>query len=123
MCLKNEGSGADVRQAPGADFDAFQATNAARIDAVVQRLGARRFTSLHWDLVDELKGVLGAQAANASSDDAGEQEDAIAEAEGWVTDNVSQGGVESTVAMALWLRGLDAGPLLFGVTDVAATTC
>lgn len=56
-----------------------------------------------------MKGFLSSAAANDSSDDESDQEDALSTAESWVTDNCSSGGVEEDVAMAFWLRGMADG--------------
>jgi len=49
------------------------------------------------------------QAPVGQSDDESEQEDAIEAAEEWVSNTCSGGGVQSDVAMALWLSGMAQG--------------
>lgn len=100
-------------------FLAFKATNAVLIESLTVpfRETSQSITvdDFHFDLISDLKGCLGSQCANECSDDGedesdDEQEAAISEAEEWVTDNVSNaGGMEDTVALCLWLKGLKAG--------------
>ncbi|RQR65658.1 hypothetical protein DIE18_04200 [Burkholderia sp. Bp9125] len=51
---------------------------------------------------------LGSRAANSCTDDADAQEEAISEAESWVTDNVSADTV-SRLAAVLWVMGVYGG--------------
>lgn len=62
-----------------------------------------------FEQLDELKGVLAADAANAASDDRKAQEAAIEEAEAWVTDTVSGQGYSTDIAITLYLDGIEAG--------------
>jgi hypothetical protein len=89
-------------------YEQFKENNSDKIEALVLQLGEID-EETHWDLIEEMKGVLGAAAANESTDDEGDQEDALSSAESWVTENCSGGGVAEDVAMALWLRGLTYG--------------
>lgn len=56
-----------------------------------------------WDVVDSAKGNLGGAAANASTDDAVDQEAAIANAEAWVADRISNGSLADIVAASIAL--------------------
>lgn len=56
-----------------------------------------------WDVVDNAKGNLAAAAANAATDDPAAQESAIAGAEAWVADHVSNGSLEDLVAASIAL--------------------
>ena len=89
-------------------YSQFKAANRPKIIALASQIGAID-GEVHWDLIEEMKSVLGAEAANASTDDEGSQDEAIARAESWVTDHCSGGSIEEDVAMALWLRGFSAG--------------
>lgn len=74
------------------------------IEATVAELGTGALDeAAHWDLIDEMKGALGADAANASSDDAADQEEALNGAESWVSSELSNGSLVDDVAMARWL--------------------
>lgn len=96
------------------NYSVFKATHTELIASIADAIDAKgvseTFSEFHYDLASNLKGILGAQAANASSDVADEQEEAISSAEQWVTDNISNGAdTKDTVALALWLNGLDVG--------------
>ncbi|MFC5512826.1 hypothetical protein ACFPOU_17115 [Massilia jejuensis] len=56
-----------------------------------------------WDVVDSAKGNLGSAAANASTDDAVDQEAAIANAEAWIADRISNGSLADIVAASIAL--------------------
>ena len=56
-----------------------------------------------WDVVDSAKGNLGSAAANASTDDAVDQEAAIANAEAWVADRIANGSLADIVAASIAL--------------------
>lgn len=56
-----------------------------------------------WDVVDSAKGSLGGAAANASTDDAVDQEAAIANAEAWVADRIANGSLVDIVAASIAL--------------------
>lgn len=86
----------------------FRDANSGHIASLAAQIGELP-SDTHWDLISDMKGVLGTSAANASTDDEDDQETAISKAEEWVTDNCSGKGVEEDVAMALWLRGLVDG--------------
>lgn len=85
-------------------FLQFKNSNAAAIENLVLKIGEIA-EEAHWDLIDEMKGHLGSEAANGSSEDDKDQDEAISRAETWVTANCSDGGIKEDVAMALWLRG------------------
>lgn len=56
------------------------------------------------DLLGELKDVLGANAANDTSDDPDQQDEAISDAEGWVSDQLAaETGIVEALC-ALWLK-------------------
>jgi hypothetical protein len=57
----------------------------------------------HWEVVDRAKGHLAAAAANATTDDEGAQENAIAVAEAWVAKHVASGTLLDTLAAAIAL--------------------
>lgn len=94
-----------MSQTSYAEFKKQSADLIARIASEVKNVDEET----HWDLIDEMKGVLATDAANASSDDEDDQEKAIATEETWVADNLSGGDFEEDVAMALWLRGIKDG--------------
>lgn len=56
-----------------------------------------------WDVVDSAKGNLGTAAANASTDDAADQDAAIANAEAWVADRIANGALADIVATSIAL--------------------
>ena len=56
-----------------------------------------------WDVVDSAKGNLGSAAANASTDNAVDQEAAIANAEAWVADRIANGTLADIVAASIAL--------------------
>ncbi|MBY0239168.1 MAG: hypothetical protein K2X55_07625 [Burkholderiaceae bacterium] len=56
-----------------------------------------------WDVVDNAKGNLAAAAANATTDAPADQENAVAGAEAWVSEHVSNGSIEDLVAIAIAL--------------------
>lgn len=56
-----------------------------------------------WDVVDSAKGTLGTAAANASTDDAADQNAAIANAEAWVADRIANGSFADIVATSIAL--------------------
>ncbi len=101
-------------------FAVFMETNEALIETLAEAMAGRDVSAQHWMLVDELKGALGAAAANDSSDNADDQEEALCAAEGWVTDNISHAGNAATAAMALWLRGAERGTKLLGMEPAVA---
>ncbi len=94
-----------------ANYEQFKLDNAAQITALAAQIG-KLSEDAHWELVDEMKGALGASGANESTDAPADQESSIAAAEAWVSDNCSDGGIAEEVAMALWLRGLVEGEAL-----------
>lgn len=56
-----------------------------------------------WDVVDSAKGNLGSAAANAATDEAVDQEAAIANAEAWVADRIANGSLADIVAASIAL--------------------
>ncbi|MFJ1470153.1 hypothetical protein [Massilia orientalis] len=60
-----------------------------------------------WDVVDSAKSNLGTAAANASTDDAADQEAAIANAEAWVADRIANGSLADIVATSIALGSAD----------------
>lgn len=56
-----------------------------------------------WDVVDAAKGNLASAAANASTDDPEDQEEAIAGAEAWVAEHVSNGTLLDLLAASIVL--------------------
>lgn len=89
-------------------YERFKALHDTLIQQLAADIGQIPEES-HWDLINEMKSVLGAAAANDCSDDETEQDEAISQAEVWVTNNCSPSGIEEDVAMALWLRGMTQG--------------
>ena len=73
--------------------------------------GAHIRSMSHWALVDEMKGVLGSAAANDSTDDEEQQDQALGAADRWVSAELSDAGPEGDVAMALFLKGTVDGTL------------
>lgn len=88
-------------------FQTFRESQRARIAELAARADRQRLDEAHWDLVVDMKDALGSMDANQSGDGEQAQEAAIDDAESWVTDNLSHGGDEATVAMAAWLLGFD----------------
>lgn len=58
---------------------------------------------LRWDVVDAAKGGLASAAANASTDNPDDQENAIARAEAWVAEHVSNGTLLDLLAASIAL--------------------
>lgn len=105
-------------------FTRFKVDNADRISKTVEGIDADKFAGhieeIHMDLASDIKGYLGAKAANATPDPK-EQEIAISRAEEWVTDNISNtGSLDDTVALILYFhQNTDALKPVLG--DVVAT--
>lgn len=91
----------------------FKEKNADKIATLAAQIGEIT-EEAHWDLIEDMKGVLGAAAANESTDDESDQDEALLTAETWVTNNCSDGGIAEDVAMALWLRGAKDGEAHLG---------
>lgn len=89
-------------------YTKFKEKNSSLILDLSEKIGGID-EDAHWDLIEDMKSYLGSEAANGSSDDEGDQEDALSIAESWVTENCSGGGIEEDVAMALWLDGMVDG--------------
>jgi len=94
------------------------------IDALVFELEAgsdEAADEFRWDLVDSAKGNLGGAAANASTDDAVDQEAAIANAEAWVADHISNGSLADIVAASIALGSAnETQAAVFGVLATPA---
>ena len=90
------------------DYLQFKQENRLLIQAISQAIECLP-DDAHHELYDEMWDVIGADAANASSDDAGEQELAVQRGESWVSDNCAGGDIEEDVCMALWLKGTEGG--------------
>lgn len=88
-------------------FSAFQASHASLIAELEGLVAATGKTDIldgeYWDAVDDLKGELGADAANHCPDSK-DQESAISYVESWVA-----GNSPSTIPLLLWVRGVDVG--------------
>jgi len=79
----------------------------AEVVAEVEAVGMDALSDFFYDITDEVKDGLGADASNLlESED--EQEEALDQAEGWVADNVSNAGVEANVLAAIWSRNMEA---------------
>lgn len=91
-----------------AHYMRFKEDHADHIKGLVAKIG-KLSEEAHWDLIDEMKGAIGASAANDSTDQDSDQEHALSNSEEWVANNCSDGGIEEDVAMALWLRGTVEG--------------
>lgn len=61
------------------------------------------------DYADALKSMLAADAANEAGDNRTAQESGLADAEGWVAENISNSGLEDRIAAVLWHDGSVAG--------------
>lgn len=59
------------------------------------------------DVLDDIKSDLGAQAANEVGDDRAAQKAALEEVETWLTDNVSNEGLDTRIAAAIQFKGAD----------------
>lgn len=90
------------------DYLRFKQEHAARISALADDLG-QIDVDAHWELVDEMKSLMAANAANDSGDSGRRQEASMEVAEAMVSDSCSDGGNQEDVAMALWLRGDEEG--------------
>jgi hypothetical protein len=84
------------------NFQLEKSQCAAMIAALEGTLTSVAVCDFFYDLTDELKGILGSQAANMT-DTAALQEQAISECEQWVASNLSP--EEDMVALTLWLNG------------------
>lgn len=76
------------------------------IDTLVFELEAgsdETVDEFRWDVVDSAKGNLGGAAANASTDEAVDQEAAIANADAWVADRIENGSLADIVAASIAL--------------------
>lgn len=58
------------------------------------------------DCLDDIKSKLGARVANSAGDDRKAQEDAISEVEAWLSDNVSNEGLDTRISAVIWLKGI-----------------
>ncbi len=96
-----------------AGFERFSRENAELISKLDQEISAADpkgeiTEDLFWDQVDGMKGYMGAESANQTSDDENEQENAISGAEDWVSNNVSSSDA-AKIAATLWLNGVEEG--------------
>lgn len=98
----------------------FKEKNTDKIATLATQIGEIT-EEAHWDLIEGMKGVLGAAAANESTDDESDQDEALSTAETWVTNNCSDGGIAEDVAMALWLRGAKDGEAHLGKVAMTKT--
>lgn len=92
-------------------FDLFKAENRGLLADLETALEEHldKVSEVLDDYAADLESALGADAANEVGDAEDAQESAIAEAEEWVTDNVSNGSLEDRIAAVLWLEGCEAG--------------
>ncbi len=92
-------------------FNRFKAENSEQILGLETALENRlsEVDLLLDSCADDLKSSLGADAANEAGDDDASQEEAIADAETWVTDNISNGSLSNRIAVVLWLGGCEYG--------------
>lgn len=101
----------DLHDCPAAaPFIHWRSLHRPLIVSTVEALGGagQLNDDAHWALIDEMKGALGANSANAASDGADEQESALMDAETWVSSELGDGLLEESVAMALWLNHKDS---------------
>lgn len=93
------------------DFAALQAERAGLIETLRLELerGGEALDDFFYEQLDELKGYLGAQAANETSDDPNEQEAVITAAEDWVASHLSGAGYHADIAITLYLNGVREG--------------
>lgn len=96
------------------EFDAFLQENEHILSELLEKVGDHGdvLDDLFWENIDELKGYLAGLAANDAGDDPERQEEAIAEAEEWVSENMSNSDLKTDLALMLWLRGFEEGPKL-----------
>lgn len=92
-------------------FEQFQMKNLSLIEDLVRSAEDNLGTLEEFldDFAADLKSTLGAEAANAAGDNEDAQETALAAAEAWVTDNVSNGSLDARIAAVLWSEGVQAG--------------
>ena len=91
-----------------ADLEAAKTAHGALIADLVREAGSEEaIDDLLADCEDDAKGALAARCANACGDGAAEQEEAIARAEEWFSDNVSNASLEDRVAATVvaWGEG------------------
>jgi hypothetical protein len=107
----NGDDGDPVVAAFAQEFAQFQIANERLIQALTDLAQpyADALSDLLNDVAADLKSQLGADAANAAGDDTAEQEEAIEEAESWVTDHVSNAGLAQHLAAVLLQDGVAAG--------------
>lgn len=85
-------------------FEADHESEINRITSAIDEIGYDAAGDYLADLMDDLRGVLGSEAANLL-DDEEEQEAAISAAEEWVGDNVANQGSREAALAALFLNG------------------
>lgn len=108
------------------DFAIFKEKNAAVIGALEAEglVSGGSADDFFYDLTDNLKGHLGAEAANRCDDGEDEQDQAIALVENFVAEQVAN-SAENAVALALWLNGPSEGEKLLrdrGKADAPSPT-
>lgn len=96
----------------------FKSQHAALIEKLEGdvRVAGDKFGDFFDEALDEIRGQLGASAANCSSDDEEEQSEAISQCEEWVSNNLR--GAEE-VAVFLMARGVEEGER--GIRSKAST--
>jgi hypothetical protein len=97
-------------------FNTFFAENLQVISELEREVTAADPDGSHtddffFDQIAEMKTYMGGTSANDTSDDEEEQEDAISEAENWVTNNVSP-TFAASIAAVLWMEGVEDGTKL-----------
>ena len=95
------------------EFKQFCLEHKLQIDQLSVTIGDRvpELDDFFWEQLSELKGYLASNAANTCTSDEA-QDNAIIEAEEWVTDNLSGKGLASDIAVVFWLNGTIDGTLL-----------
>jgi len=93
------------------DFAALQFERAGLIETLRLELemSGEALDDFFYEQIDELKGYLGAQAANETSDNPNEQEAAISAAEDWVASHLAGEGYRAAIAITLYLNGVREG--------------
>jgi hypothetical protein len=84
------------------EFSSFESANSAELEAVSKHLTPGDHDDLFWELIADLKDMLGVRAANQLIQPAA-QERAIDECSQWVADVYS--GRPCLVPLAFWMRG------------------
>jgi hypothetical protein len=83
--------------------------------------GEDAIDEFRWDVVDAARGNLASAAANAATDNPDEQENAIAGAEAWVAENVSNGTLLDLLAASIALSSAnETEAAVFGLLTTPA---